>query len=120
MCSLVTDVESQMGEDQKYHGLFFKMIDLTVEEIKWRFQDPQLGALIQIAEILRNASSGNQKGLSSLQELNAFRGLIEWSELQAEVECWRTLSKQASVQEICRAMKATKIQAQLLKVLRHK
>lgn len=105
--------DSQISEDQKYHSLFFQLIDLTIDEIKFKFQDPHLLSIIHIVEILR---STNERSVRSLKELNMFKDLINFEELEDEMECWQTLSKQSTILEICKKTKSKKIETQLQKV----
>ena len=84
---------------QKYNSLFFKLIELTVDELKFKFNDSNILPIIHTTEIIRYA---NEKSLHTLRGLKMYNDIINFEQLYREIQCWRVLKKQSSFLETCK------------------
>ncbi len=84
--------------EHKYHTLFFKIIDMAIEEIEFRYQDTTLRPIVQMANVIRNADA---ECVVELKKLQGYDELIDFNKLQHEVALWRHIRAQGSFNECC-------------------
>ncbi len=84
--------------EQKYHTLFFKTIDSTIDEIEFRYQDTTLLPIVQMAKAIRNADA---ECVYELKKLQVYNEIVDFNKLQNEIALWRHIRNQSSFNECC-------------------
>lgn len=101
--------------EQKYHTIFFKVIDLIIEEIEFKYQDKTLQPIVLMAQIIRNASSSS---VHALMQRNIYTGLVDFDKLLQEVKQWKFIRTQASFKECCWSIRMKNSDRKMVSYLR--
>lgn len=97
--------------DEFYHTIYFRIIDLAIDETKFRFTN--ISIIYHIAHILRNASHNS---LPKLQGAGLYNELIDFKKLDKEIPSWNEVITELSFKEQCISIRQAKIDKQITKV----
>ena len=90
----------------KFESLFFKAIDLTLMEIKTRFDKQNITPVIQMAKFLKDACF---ESLESLSNCSIFSDLLNFDSLKTELSLWQHANGSSSFQEFLKSKRSSKL-----------
>ena len=99
--------------DEFYHTIYFSIIDLAIDETKYRFTN--ISIIYHIAQCLRNAS---HTSLIKIQDMGLYNDLIDFDQLDKEISYWKEVIANLSFKEHCISIRQAKIDKQIAKVFK--